>query len=79
MTTTLSCKIIQNGEIPENSVGIFNSDGKMVLSETRPGYILPSDFNIEVEDGLEASVTKNQEGYFVHEDDMDVFVAMFFG
>lgn len=79
MTTTLSCKILPSADIPRDSVAVFNSGGKMILSETRPGYTLPNNFNIEVEDGVEASVNKTDEGYFIDEDDKDLFVAMFFG
>jgi hypothetical protein len=78
-STNLHCKIIASGGIPEGSMATFDALGQLLVAETRPGFLLPSQFLIEIEEGVELSVVLSGEGHAIDEDDMDMFVAMVYG
>lgn len=78
-SSTLLCKLVPAGGIPEGATATFDSEGRLIVADVQPGFKLPDEFRIEIEEGVYVAVVKEGQGYVVDEDDREFFVSMVFG
>lgn len=78
-SSTLLCKLVPTGDIPEGSTATFDSEGRLIVADVQPGFRLPDEFRIEIEEGVYVAVVKDEQGHVVDEDDREFFVSMVFG
>jgi len=78
-SSTLLCKLVPDGDIPEGTTATFDSKGRLIVADVQPGYRLPDEFSVEIEEGVYVVVVRDEQGHVVNEDDREFFVSMVFG